>query len=230
MNWNTVLFVIFPYIAILLAVVVTVYRSLTRPFTVSSLSSQLLERKKLYWGSISFHYGIVLILVMHLLALLFPRGLLWWNTVPIRLYLLEFTGLALGFWCLAGLVVLAWRRLTDARVRVVTTPMDGVVLALVIVSVITGVWTALAYRFGSTWFTAVFTPYLTSIFTLQPRVDLLTPLPWVIRLHVFNFFVMLVVFPFSRLVHIITLPLGYLFRPWQLVIWARKRGERQVYS
>ncbi|MDD5466370.1 MAG: respiratory nitrate reductase subunit gamma [Anaerolineales bacterium] len=230
MNWNTLLFVIFPYLAILLALVVTVYRSLTRPFTISSLSSQLLERRKLYWGSISFHYGIVIILSMHLLALLFPRGLLWWNSVPIRLYLLEFSGLALGFWSLAGLAVLVWRRLSEARVRVVTTPMDGVVLALLLVSVITGLWMALAYRFGSTWFTAVFTPYLVSIFTLQPRADLLAPLPWVIRLHVFNFFLLLVAFPFSRLVHIITLPLGYLLRPWQIVIWARRRDDRRAYS
>ncbi|MDD2694798.1 MAG: respiratory nitrate reductase subunit gamma [Anaerolineales bacterium] len=230
MNWNTLLFVIFPYLAILLALVVTVYRSLTRPFTISSLSSQLLERRKLYWGSISFHYGIVIILSMHLLALLFPRGLLWWNSVPIRLYLLEFSGLALGFWSLAGLAVLVWRRLSEARVRVVTTPMDGVVLALLLVSVITGLWMALAYRFGSTWFTAVFTPYLVSIFTLQPRAELLAPLPWVIRLHVFNFFLLLVAFPFSRLVHIITLPLGYLLRPWQIVIWARRRDDRRAYS
>ena len=59
----------------------TIYRSIYRPFTVSSLSSQLLERKKLYWGSISFHYGIVLVLLGHLVALLLPQGLRLWNAV-----------------------------------------------------------------------------------------------------------------------------------------------------
>jgi len=222
MLWNQILFVIFPYISITLFVGVTAYRSVFREFTISSLSSQLLERKKLYWGSISFHYGIVLILIMHLLALLFPKGLLLWNSVPIRLYLLEFTGLALGLWSLVGLVILLWRRLGEPRIRAVSTPMDLIVLLLLLVSVVTGVLTAVSYRFGSTWFTGVFTPYLASIIKFQPRPELVAPLPWMIQLHVFNFFVLLGVFPFSRLVHVITLPLGYLLRPWQIVIWIQK--------
>jgi nitrate reductase gamma subunit len=222
MIWNQILFVIFPYISITLFIGVTIYRSVFREFTISSLSSQLLERKKLYWGSISFHYGIVLILIMHLLALLFPKGLLLWNSVPIRLYLLEFTGLALGLWSLVGLLILLWRRLGEPRIRSVSTPMDLIVLLLLLLSVITGVTTAVSYRFGSTWFTGVFTPYLGSIIKFQPQPGLVFPLPWMIKLHVLNFFVLLAVFPFSRLVHIITLPLGYLMRPWQIVIWNQK--------
>ncbi|HEX6305462.1 MAG TPA: respiratory nitrate reductase subunit gamma [Anaerolineales bacterium] len=222
MDWNTLLFMIFPYIAITLAISVTAYRSFYRPFTISSLSSQLLERKKLFWGSISFHWGIIIILAGHLLAVLFPKSLLLWNSVPLRLYLLEITGLALGLWALGGLVVLIWRRVSEARIRAVSTWMDFVALALLLVSVITGVITASAYRFGSYWFAGVFTPYLASIFTLQPQPALVAPLPWVIKLHALNFFVLLAVFPFSRLVHIITYPLGYLIRPWQIVVRNRK--------
>lgn len=223
MNWNTIFFVIFPYVALIVAIIVAVYRSIYRPFTISSLSSQLLENKQLYWGSVSFHWGVVLILLVHLLAILFPKSIILWNAQPLRLYLLEFSGLVLGLWSLAGLVVLLWRRLTQPRVRVVTTPMDILVLLLLLVSLISGVVTAVAYRFGSYWFTGVFTPYLLSLFVLQPRVDLLTPLPWVIKLHVINFFVLLVVFPFTRLIHIFTYPFGYLLRPWQIVIWYRQR-------
>ena len=103
-------------------------------------------------------------------------------------------------------MILVWRRLSEKRVRVVTTPMDLVVLVLLLVSVITGVLIATVYRFGSSWFTAVFTPYLWSVLTFQPQVSLVAPLPWVIKLHVINFFVLLAVFPFSRLVHIVTYP------------------------
>jgi len=226
MNWNMLLFVIFPYMAIVIAVVGTIYRTLYRPFSVSSLSSQLLERKKLYWGSISLHYGIIVVLLGHLLALLIPRGFLLWNAVPIRLYLLEITALVMGLWALFGLLVLAWRRLSVKRVRVVTSPMDAVVLALLLLSAITGVVTATVYRFGSTWFTAIFTPYIWSLLTFRPNPQIVAPLPWIIQLHAFNFFVLLAIFPFSRLVHIITFPLGYVLRPWQIVIWERraKRG------
>src|SRR5512135_971660 len=112
MIWDTILFVIFPYIALALCVAVTIYRSVYRPFSVSSMSSQLLERKQLFWGSIPFHYGIVLVLLGHLLAWLLPQQLRLWNDVPLRLYVVELTGLALGIWALAGLVILLWRRLS----------------------------------------------------------------------------------------------------------------------
>lgn len=222
MNWNDLLFLIFPYISLAIFIIVSVYRAVYRPFTISSLSSQLLERRKLYWGSISMHYGIILVLLGHLFALLLPKGLLMWNTVPIRLYILEITGLALGIWATIGMLILLWRRLSSRKVRAVTSPMDLVVLALLLVSGISGLLIATAYRFGSYWFTGVFTPYLLSILTLQPRVELVAPLPWIIKLHVVNFFVLLIVFPFSRLVHIVTYPVGYLLRPWQLVISGRR--------
>ena len=74
MNWNTILFGIFPYIALTLAVVVTAYRMVYRPFSVSAQSSQLLEQKRLFYGSIAMHWGLVLVLLGHLLALLIPKG------------------------------------------------------------------------------------------------------------------------------------------------------------
>jgi nitrate reductase gamma subunit len=222
MNLDAVLFLYLPYISIAILITGVVYRSIYRPFTISSMSSQLLERKKLYWGSLSLHFGIILVLCGHLLALFIPRGLVLWNAVPLRLYLLEITGLALGLWALGGLVILAWRRLSDRRVWAVTSAMDLVVLALLITSAVTGVLLAILYRYGSLWFTGVFTPYLWSILTLQPRLDLVAPLPWLIKLHVVNLFILLAVYPFSRLVHIFTYPLGYLLRPWQIVAWPRK--------
>lgn len=222
MIWDTIFFIILPYITLAVAILGSVYRSIYRPFTISSLSSQLLERKKLYWGSVPFHYGIILVLLGHLLALLLPRGLLLWNSVPIRLYLLELTGLALGIWALVGLCILFWRHLSEKRVRMVTTPMDMVVLLLVIISALTGILIATLYRFGTSWFTVIFTPYLLSLIKFQPMVNLITPLPWIIKLHVINFFILLAVFPFSRLVHIATYPLSYITRPWQIVIWNRK--------
>jgi nitrate reductase gamma subunit len=222
MNWDNLLFVIFPYISLAVVIVVSIYRTVYRPFTISSLSSQLLERRKLYWGSISLHYGIILVLLTHMFALFLPRGLLLWNAVPIRLYLLEMTGLALGIWATLGLLILVWRRLSEKKVWAVTSFMDLVVLALLLVSAVTGVLIATVYRFGSYWFTAIFTPYLWSILTFQPRVELVAPLPWLIKLHVTNFFVLLIVFPFSRLIHIITYPFGYLVRPWQIVIANRR--------
>ena len=71
MNWDTFFFVAFPYFALAIFVVVSIYRMIHRPFSVSSQSSQLLERRKLYWGSFPFHYGIVIVLLLHLLMWVF---------------------------------------------------------------------------------------------------------------------------------------------------------------
>ncbi len=216
-----IVFVAFPYAALTLAIVVTVLRWKLAPFTVSSISSQLLESRKLFWGSIPFHWGIVLILLGHLATLFFPATVAWWNGVPIRLYALEITGLALALWAAAGLLVLLYRRLTTARIRAVTTPMDLVVLIVLAVQIASGIWMAVGYRFGSFWSVGVVVPYVWSLLKLSPRPELLQPFPFILQLHVVSFFVLVAIFPFTRLVHLITLPLPYLARPWQRVVRMR---------
>ncbi|HUH98516.1 MAG TPA: respiratory nitrate reductase subunit gamma [Anaerolineales bacterium] len=222
MDWNTLLFLIFPYAALSIAIVVTVYRSIYRPFSISSLSSQLLERRLLYWGSIPFHWGITIILTFHLIAIFLPQSIILWNAQPVRLYLLEITGLALGLWATVGMVILIVRRVNVARIRAVSTPMDYAVVVLLFVSLATGVTIASYYRWGSYWFTGIFTPYVIGILTLHPNAAPLAPLPFIIKLHVFNFFLLALAFSFSRLVHIITWPIAYLVRPWQIVISLRR--------
>lgn len=227
MNWDTFFFVAFPYISLAIFVVVSIYRGIQRPFSVSSQSSQLLERRKLYWGSMPFHYGIVIVLFLHLAFLVIPGVIGAWNGSPVRLYILEITGLVLALWSLWGLGVLIYRRATSRRVQVVTSVMDVVILVLLLVSVITGIINATVYRWGSTWFAAIFAPYLGSVLTLQPAVNLVAPLPFNIKLHVINFFLLLAVFPFSRLIHIAAYPIRYITRPWQIVIWNRRPAVRK---
>ena len=222
MDWNTLLFLIFPYVALTVAVVVTVYRSVVRPFSISSLSSQLLERRLLFWGSIPFHWGITIILGFHLIAIFIPQSIVLWNAQPLRLYALEISGLGLGLWATFGLIVLVFRRVSVARIRAVSTPMDYVVLFLILVSLVTGVAIASYYRWGSYWFTGIFTPYIIGLLTFHPNAAPLAPLPPLIKLHVFNFFLLTLAFSFSRLVHIITWPAGYLLRPWQIVVALRR--------
>ncbi len=225
MSWNTIIFVVAPYVAIVLAVGGTMYRTRKEQFSVSSLSTQLLERKQLFWGSFAFHWGILTILTAHLLFLLIPVVFDLWNGSQIRLYLLEITGFALAGWALGGLVILVYRRITSRRVQVVTSKMDVVILILVLTQIVTGMWIALGYRFGSFWGTSVFVPYVWSLITLRPRPELVAPLPFVLQFHAALFWLFLMAFPFSRLVHIVTLPLPYLTRPWQKVVWVRRERD-----
>jgi nitrate reductase gamma subunit len=216
------LFVVLPYAALALAIIVTVLRWREAPFSISSLSTQLLESKKLFWGSIPFHWGIIFILTGHIFVLFLPSAVDWWNGVPVRLYALEITGVALGLWTLFGLVVLWYRRLTTSKIRVVTTPMDIVVLAVLLVQIVSGLWIAIGLRFGAAWATGVVVPYVWSLVVLQPKPDLIAPFSVVLQIHIVAFWVFLAIFPFTRLVHILTYPIMYLTRPWQRVVRMRE--------
>jgi nitrate reductase gamma subunit len=215
---SVLLFVALPYAAIALAVIAGIIRWRLSPFTISSLSSQLLESKKLFWGSIPFHWGIVLILTGHIFVLFLPSTVDWWNGVPVRLYAIELTGVALALWALFGLVMLTYRRFTTPKVRVVTKPMDFVVLALLFVQIISGLWVAIGLRFGAAWATGVVVPYIWSLVVLQPEPGLISPFPVVLQIHVVAFWAFLAIFPFTRLVHIVSFPALYTTRPWQKVV------------
>jgi nitrate reductase gamma subunit len=222
MTIDTLLFAIFPYVAIAVAIIVTCLRYFNNRFSYSSLSSQFLESKQLFWGSVSWHYGILVILAAHLIGFLMPRSLLAWNGVPWRLYVLESTGLAMGFLSLWGILVLIFRRLSQARIRVVTSPMDLILLLALLVQVVAGVWTAIFYRWGSSWYAASAVPYLRSLFLLNPNLDLVTTLPVMVKVHIVGAFCLIGLLPFTRLVHFLSVPLQYVWRPPQVVVWNQR--------
>jgi nitrate reductase gamma subunit len=182
----------------------------------------MLESRKLYWGSVPFHWGITLVLLGHFAALLVPRGFELWNGDSARVYLLEATGLTLALWAGFGLAVLAYRRVSSPRIQRVTTPADTIVLALIGLQIVTGVWIAVGYRWGSFWGASVMVPYVRSLFTLSPETGYIEPLPWVLKIHVLGSFAFVAAVPFTRLVHMLTFPVGYLTRPWQRVVANRR--------
>jgi len=104
----------------------------------------------------------------------------------------------------------------------VTSPADWLLLAALLAQVALGVWVALAYRWGSDWYVHTAGPWIESLFKLQPKTEFITILPWVVKLHALGGFVLIALFPFTRLVHVVTFPITYLWRPYQVVIWNRR--------
>lgn len=218
---SDVLLVGFPYVAVALAILVGIYRYRSDAFSYSSFSSQLLENQKLFWGSALWHYAIVLILLAHFIAFLIPP--LWGAifSVPALKYFLEVMGLVLS---LMGFVALGWllmRRYSTRRIYVVTTRMDWVVVGLLLLQMAFGFVIALTYRWGGEWFVSSTAPWLWSLVTLNPNTAYVSALPFLIQLHFFLGFLLIALFPFSRLVHLVAFPIGYLWRPYQRVIWNR---------
>ena len=222
---DQILFGIFPYVAIALAVSGGLYRYFVDRYSWSSQSSQFLENRALYWGSVPWHYAILVVLLAHFLAFLFPSG--WGELLgrPVRLYLMEVTGMALGVTAVLSVVLLLGRRAMNSRVTAVPSAIDWLVLASLLLQVATGVTIAATLRWGAVWYLHIVVPWLWSLITLHPQVQYLSVMPAVVKVHAVNAFVLLALFPYSRLVHIVSVPLTYLARPYQVVVWNRRAGH-----
>lgn len=213
------LFVVLPYLAVFTMLLVTIQRYRSATFTYSSLSSQFLENRQHFWAMVPFHYGIIILLFGHLVGMLIPRTVLMWNAHPLRLYILEVAALAFGVLTLVGLLSLIVRRMQTKKVRVTTSVIDWVVYVLLLVQVSSGIGTAVLYPWGTSWYAAAAAPYLQSIFLLQPDVSYVVGMPLLVQLHIVNAFVIITLFPFTRLVHILVIPNPYLWRKPQVVRW-----------
>jgi nitrate reductase gamma subunit len=220
------LFGVFPYLAVALAAGGLVYRYRALRNSVGARSSQLLEDRLLFWGSVSWHPAILAILLAHLCAAVAPGAFARLLGEPARLYALEISGLALGGLALFGVVMLLVRRATLPHA---TTAMDWVVLGLLAVQTGTGVFIAYALRWGSVWYLHAAAPWLASLVRFSPEVQLMAVLPAVVKVHAVNAFVLVALLPLSRLVHVTRIPLSYLWRPPQVVVWRRPPApDREV--
>lgn len=220
------LFVALPYLALFTCVFGSIYRMRTQPLTYSSLSSQFLESKGLMWGSLPWHIGIILILLAHVIAFLVPG---FWQSVMSHyavLMAVESIGLGLSVLCLLGLMVLTVRRLTSSKLQAVTNTMDLVVILLLFVQVGLGAAIAVHCKWGSSWCSGTTTPYMWSILTFQPDVTHISELPLLVKAHIVGAWLFLLVIPFSRLIHMFAVPLEYLVRPPQSVVWTTARQRR----
>lgn len=220
MTWlYNFLFIALPYVALTVFLIGTIYRYRGTKFKFSSLSSEFLEGKKLFWGSVPFHWSISILFWGHLIAFLIPEAIFVWNAHPLRLLVLEVTGFIVGIAALVGLFNLIVRRTTTERIRSVTSPMDLILEVLLLVQIFLGLWVAYAYRWGSSWFASAMAPYLKSIFYLNPQTDVVVALPVVVQLHIAFAFLIVLMVPFTRLVHLLVYPFAYLWRPYQRVMW-----------
>lgn len=222
---DQLMFVALPYVALFTFFLMTIYRYRARSFSYSSLSSQFLENKQHFWAVVPFHYGILVITLGHIIAFLIPRSILMWNSHPVRLYILEVASFAFGVLTLAGLVGIIWRRATKSKVRQVTSVNDWIIYAMLLAQIVSGVGIALFHPWGSSWFATNLSPYLWSIFLLDPDIGYVTAMPFLVKFHIVLAFLTIGFFPFTRLVHILVIPNPYLWRKPQVVRWYRRSKQ-----
>ena len=220
---DQLLFVVLPYVALFTFFLMTIYRYRAQSFLYSSLSSQFLENKQHFWAVVPFHYAILVVAAGHFVAFLIPRSILAWNSHPLRLYVLEISALACGLLVVVGLIGIIARRINSPKVRMITSPTDWILYAMLLLQALSGVYIAVFYSWGSSWFASSLSPYLWSIVLLAPDISYVVAMPYVVKFHIVFAFLTIGFFPFTRLVHILVIPNPYLWRKPQVVRWYRRR-------
>ena len=142
--------------------------------------------------------AVATVIVGHLLGFALPAGILRWNRQPLRLFALEATGLMAGSIALLGVIVAVARRLRARDHLGSASPFEVIAGTLVSIEIVSGIAIALLYRWASSWSGVTLTPYLLSLFRLEPSVTLVSGMPFLVRLHVFCAFAVVGVAPFTR--------------------------------
>ncbi len=224
LSWNLdlILFGIYPYISLSVLILGCLYRYLKSPYTWNSRSSEILEKGSLKYASVIFHYGIILALIGHVGGLLVPQPI--YNMIGFKeqyhLALATYTGILFGWSAFIGLLLLTRRRL--GRKRVLSNSSLTDLLTLLLLLIVVGLGT---YNVTFAYYDNVLhdiAPWLRSIFVFAPAPELLAPVPLSYKAHFVAVWTLFAFYPFSRLVHITSAPLTYVYRVWVLF---RKRCE-----
>jgi nitrate reductase gamma subunit len=220
------LFQIFPYIAIAVFLLGSILRFDRDPYSWRAKSSQLLRRRQLVIGSLLFHVGILVILIGHAVGLLTPVFLFEMIGIShaAKQMMAIIVGGAASVLCFIGLLMLLHRRLFDPRVRATSSFGDIAILILLLAQLCLGMYSITeSLRHPDGHEMLKFMGWAQHIVTFRGDAHLfLADVALVFRLHITLGLVIFLVWPFTRLVHVFSAPVGYLFRPYQIV---RKRAR-----
>lgn len=226
---HDVLFGTFPYIALTIMVMGSIARYERDPFTWKSKSSQLLRKKGFVLGSVLFHLGVLGIFFGHLVGLLTPIAV--FDAVGVshgaKQLLAVVAGGAFGLMALAGGIILLARRLNDPRIRATSTPADTGILMLLMAQLVLGlgsIFVSLGHLDGHEM--VKFMSWAQGILYLQGgAAEHIAGVHWIFKAHILLGLLIFALFPFTRLVHIVSAPVRYLWRPGYQIVRSR-RGAR----
>lgn len=219
--------VVLPYLALSVFVVGHIWRWRYDQFGWTSRSTQLQERRVLKWGSPIFHYATFAAIAGHVIGVLIPaRG---FNAlgVPYGVYhwFAVIAGSLAAVLVMAGVVVLAGRRLLVARVRATTSTVDWAVLVLLLLIILSGIVPTLVNLVGPGHdYRDTVSPWFRGLFLGRPDVDAIRDAPLIYQIHATAAWAIFAVWPFSRLVHAWNFPLFYLWRPF--IVYRARRATR----
>jgi nitrate reductase gamma subunit len=215
---SLLLWIVVPYVALAIFIGGHIWRYRYDKFGWTTRSSQLYERRLLRLGSPLFHFGILLVIAGHIGGLLIPEA--WTRALGVSetaYHAVAFTlGTLAGTATLAGAAILIYRRRTVGPVFSATTRNDKIMYVLLILTIVLGLGTTVLGNITGHPhdYRLTVAPWFRSIFYFQPDTRLILRAPLGFQLHVLAAWALFAFWPFSRLVHVFSAPLGYLTRPY----------------
>jgi nitrate reductase gamma subunit len=219
---DTLLFGIYPYVAVAIFLLGSLIRYDREQYSWKTGSSQMLSSKGFRIGNILFHVGIITILLGHFGGLVVPYEI--WHALGVTLAAKQIIAMGVGGFfgvlCFIGMTILVKRRLFDPRIKATSTTMDTGILLLIYFQLILGMLSILVsfgHMDGSVM--AQLMNWSRYLLTFRPveSVEYISSVHWIYKAHVTLGFTLLVLFPFSRLVHVWSVPVQYFRRNYQVV-------------
>ncbi|MEU2109928.1 respiratory nitrate reductase subunit gamma [Streptomyces sp. NPDC019507] len=219
---------VLPYVTVVILVGGSVWRYRYDQFGWTTRSSELYESRLLRIGSPLFHFGILVVVIGHVIGLVIPES--WTSAIGLsetayHVQALLLGGIA-GIATLAGAAILIYRRRTTGPVFMATTRNDKTMYVVLVAAIVAGLATTLlgAGVVGEEHnYRETVSPWFRSVFALQPDIDAMSAAPLSFQVHALIGMLLFAIWPFTRLVHAFAAPVGYLFRPY-IVYRSRSAG------
>jgi len=228
---NGFLFGIYPYIALTVLVLGSVIRYDREPYTWRSGSSQLLRRKQLVAGSLLFHLGVLAIFGGHVVGLLTP---IWvWDLLGVSHGAKQMVAIILGGVAgIAGIVgatLLIHRRFFDARIRASSSFADNMIIVILWVQLALGLGTiSISLQHLDGYEMVKFMSWAQGIFTFNPdAANYVADANLIFKAHITLGLTIFVLFPFTRLVHMLSVPIRYFWRPGYQIVRTKRRNPAE---
>lgn len=223
---NNLIFGLFPYIATAICMIGVILRFDRDPYTWRTKSSQMLKKKNFAIANNLFHVGVICLFMGHFVGLLTPAWLYHalGLTAATKQLVAMIAGGVFGTLCFVGLTMLIWRRLSVTRIRETSSFMDIALLFVLLAQLILGLMSipvSAQHLDGSSMIAvANWAQYIATF--RSGAADFVADIHWIFKAHIFLGLCIFVIFPFTRLVHMLSAPLGYAFRQGYQIV--RKRS------
>jgi nitrate reductase gamma subunit len=225
---SALLWIALPYVSLATLIVGLVWRYRYDQFGWTTRSSQLYENRILRIASPLFHYGMLAVIAGHFIGLMIPEA--WTEAVGIT----EETyhkltlpmSLVAGAAALVGLIALIVRRRSNTRVMERTSRGDKIMYVFLGLAVVLGVfvsWYASGIFNDGHNYREDVAVWFRSVLIFQPQPEAMAAAPLAFQLHAVAGFLLFAVWPFTRLVHVFSVPIMYLARPY--VVYRRRESH-----